>query len=147
MRRRPPIRRVTLGALLACLLAAAAAGCGREGDLAAPPPGGTTRTQTDAARTTPGARSPTAAADVRLRNTAVRYARATFKVRTLARDVTLRRSRRDPRWAITSGAYGRTLWVVWLRSGEVARATTRVREFDPPQVPCDVRPAFAKPKC
>jgi hypothetical protein len=68
-------------------------------------------------------------------------------VRTLSRDVTLHRSRRNPRWAITSGAEGRTLWVVWLRDGRVALATKDTRRFNPPAVPCDVRPAFAQLSC
>ena len=87
------------------------------------------------------------AADARLRNAAARYARGRFGVRTLARNVTLRRSGRNPRWAIASGTQGRRLWVVWLRDGRVVLATTDTRRFNPPSVPCDVRPAFSEPSC
>jgi len=48
---------------------------------------------------------------------------------------------------MASGTDGRTLWVVWLRNGAVALATTDQRRFDPPSVPCDVRPAFLAPDC
>ena len=166
------VRRATAGrtalTAVACVLAAAAAGCGKEGELvkrgAAPPPPATTQTQPRpattqtqprpptatapaAAATTPSSSQATAADDTRVRNTAARYARARFGVSTLARDVTLRRSRRAPSWVMASAADGPTLWAVWLRNGAVALATTDPRRFDPPSVPCDARPAFLAPKC
>jgi hypothetical protein len=146
MRCRRPVRRGALAGAVAIALAVAAAGCGREGGLA---DSDTTTTQTG---TTPkkGRDDPFAkptAADDRLRATAVRHARRRFGVATRSADVTLRRSRRNPAWAIASGAERRTLWVVWLKDGKVELATTNVRRFNPPSVPCDLRPAFSEPGC
>ena len=175
-------------------MAATAAGCGRDDELAdrsatSPPAGfttidprkatpsttartATTKAKTTKAKRTTGTTSTTARtattkakrtkgtastpatspfelspAAARLRSTAVAYARRRFDAGALARNVTLRRSRRAPRWAIATGAKGRTLWVVWLRDGAVVLATKDVKRFNPPSVPCDLRPAFAKPSC
>ena len=161
MRCWPSVRRGALTGAVAIALATAAAGCGREGDLVdtpEPPSTATTSTEPATAETsTTGKASANAKqndpfakpsrGEIRLRNTAVRYARKRFGVATRSADVTLRRSRRSPAWVIASAAERRTLWVVWLKDGEVALATDDVRRFDPPSVPCDVRPAFSEPDC
>jgi hypothetical protein len=188
-------------AAAAGVLAAAAAGCGREGDLAgtdattsarttptltAPATGTTPLTRTTprrgrqgtrTTRTTPTTpredtrtttttspkppsrtattpttttpRDPNAALPdgERLRRTAAEHARNTFRLPVTSDDVTLVRSRRKPRWAIASGTYGRTPWVVWLRDGKVALGTTNAERFNPIAVPCDIRPAFSEPSC
>ena len=165
-------RRIVVAAAITGALAAAAAGCGREGDLiardtATTPPAATTRTEpatgttpltptppadgtgTDGTTTSTAPREPTAASpdDAQLRRAAAEHARDRFRLPVTPDDVTLVRSRRKPRWAIASGTYGRTPWVVWLRDGQVALATTDAARFDPISVPCDVRPAFSEPSC
>ncbi len=200
MRRLGPPRRIARAAAVAGALAAAAAGCGREGDLVAPnpapPPGTTTAATQPATGTTPltttspqrggsGTRTtpttprqpsatrttattpqppPPAAAgtttattprapaagspdDAQLRRIAAEHARDRFRLPVTSEDVTLVRSRRKPRWAIASGTYGRTPWVVWLRDGKVALGATDADRFNPIAVPCDIRPAFSEPSC
>ncbi len=85
-----------------------------------------------------------------------RYGAGTIEIRTVVR------SRRDTRWIRLSGVYDQPihrLWAMWLSLGEpfgrwhveyegldaaaVQPEPERVRE----QIPCDIRPAFAKPRC
>ena len=113
-------------------LAAAFGGCGGDDD----PP---SRATTAATQPRPS--------DAQLRAIAGEHARRTLGVRSADEDVTVVRGRRNPRWAIASAAEGRTLWVVWLRDREVRLATKDLKRFDPPSVPCDVRPAFSEPSC
>ena len=169
--RRPGLpRRIVLAVAAAGVLGAAAAACGREGDLVAtdtttvptaptltaPATGTTPLATTTPERPGPGTRTTvtaprgaaTAAPDAaQLRRAAAEYARDELRLPVTSDDVTLVRSRRKPRWAIASGTYGRTPWVVWLRDGKVALATTDAKRFDPIAVPCDVRPAFSEPSC
>ena len=117
-----------------------------------PAPGTTTAApdgETGTATTTTTPREPAAAAidATQLRRTAAEHARDRFRLPVTSEDVTLVRSRRKPRWAIASGTYGRTPWVVWLRDGKVALGTTDPERFNPIAVPCDVRPAFSEPSC
>ncbi|MDP1846367.1 MAG: hypothetical protein Q8K79_01135 [Solirubrobacteraceae bacterium] len=187
MRSPGPHRRIAVAAAVAGALAAAAAGCGREGDLVggqtatAPqataaltePATGTTpltttspkrdgsgtrttattpRQESPGTASTPTATTPRAPAavptdDTQLRRTAAEHARDRFSLPVTSKDVTLVHSRRKPRWAIASGTYGRTPWVVWLRDGKVALGTTDAKRFNPIAVPCDVRPAFSEPSC
>jgi hypothetical protein len=80
--------------------------------------------------------------DWRLRTIGAAYARQTFRVGTRTDQATLRRSRRDRRWAIVSGADGRTRWVVWLRDGAVTLAAKDAARLHQGAVPCDVRPPY-----
>lgn len=143
-------------------LAAAAAGCGREGDLVAAdtttapttstltaPATGTTPLTTATTTTATPPPAPAAAAPdaAQQRRTAAEHARDRLSLPVTPAGVTLVRSRRKPRWAIASGTYAGTPWVVWLRDGEVALATTDPDRFNPIAVPCDVRPAFSEPGC
>ena len=187
MHRPGPPRRIAVAAAVAGALAAAAVGCGREGDLVGeqtatapqtttaltePATGTTPLTTTTPKRdgsgtrttattpqqqspgtgatttaTTPRAPAAAPADDTQLRRTAAEHARDRFSLPVTSKDVTLVHSRRKPRWALASGTYGRTPWVVWLRDGRVALATTDADRFNPIAVPCDVRPAFSEPSC
>ena len=142
-------------------LAAAAAGCGRVGDrvaadtttaptantLTAPATGTTPLTTATTTATPPPAPAAAAPDAAQLRRTAAEHARDRLSLPVTPAGVTLVRSRRKPRWAIASGTYAGTPWVVWLRDGEVALATTDPDRFNPIAVPCDVRPAFSEPGC
>ncbi len=105
-----------------------------------------------ATATTPTATATTDAPDVPagdadLVDAARRHAQRRLGISSSANEVTLVRSERDPRWALAAGASGRDLWAIWLRDGKVRLAETEAARFDPPAVPCDLRPAFSEPHC
>jgi hypothetical protein len=62
------------------------------------------------------------------------------------------RSERDRNWSLVTGGYGkRGLWAAWVlrhAGGRYRVEVFRTRNFDPgTRPPCDIRPAFAEPKC
>ena len=122
---------------VALALAVPLAGCG-DGDDEPARPAQTTATTTTAA--------PPAVDDAAAERIARRHVRKELGLEVRG-EVKVLRSERDPRWVLVDGGDGRELWAVWLRDGQVVLAADEVAAFDPPQVPCDLRPAFSEPRC
>jgi hypothetical protein len=102
-----------------------------------------------------GTRAPAAAVAA-----AKRHVLARFRGISGLYDVAGVRSRRDPRWALVRGGYSPRgeardgIWAAWLRRADgrwrVVYAGLDTRAKSPPAragVPCDIRPAFAEPRC
>ena len=130
------------GTFVVLALSAVLAGCGDDDEDRSPaqPPA-------PPATTTPATTATPLLTDVQLERLAREHAERELGVQTDDEQITLLRSRVDSSWALVDGNDGSKLWAVWLRDGKVEVASSDAREFDPPSVPCDVRPAFSEPSC
>jgi hypothetical protein len=144
--RRPHAPRAPIAAWTLLAACALLAGCGDDdGPASTAPPTPAVTVPAVTTATTPARSAP--ASDAQLVATARRHAEESLGIESDADEVRLLRSKRDPSWALAAGAGPNNLWAIWLRDGEVEVSATDAAGFDPPAVPCDVRPAFSEPSC